>query len=427
MKIIIFSTFDNGGAGKFSYNLHKSFMKNGLTSSLIVKEKTIKDQDIIQISKSFFANMFYDFLEYLAERYFPETQTDPKYYFYNKIESFTKYPVRYIIKHLPYNPDIILICWTSGFVNFETIYKLQLATKAKVVFYFTDMGNLTGGCHYDMFCNKYITDCTNCPAILNRLSGSRANKNLLIKKRYIQKIKPYIFPGTNTLRMQAQQSFLYKDLSLFECTNAPINPNIFNQKLAHIAKEIIEIKSEKRVIFIGSSYINEYRKGFEYLLEALVIFKQKHPSIVKNILLLIAGNILPQDTIETLSGYEIKYLEYIQDDKMLSIVYQACDMFVCPTIYDSGPLMVMESLMCGTPVVSFDVGVSSDLVINNYTGYKARNYISEDLSNGIFSILNLTESEYIKMRNNCVLHSTSLCSEEILIQKIITNLKSISE
>ena len=177
MKIIVLSTSDSGGAGKFSYQLHKSFIKIGLTSVILVKDKTTRDNSVIPVSRPFFLSIFYDILEYLLERYLPQKKTDPGYYFYNRFESFTKYPVKYIIKNFPYVPDIILVGWVSGFVNFKVLYELQRRSNAKIVFYFTDMGNLTGGCHYDMFCNKFTTNCKNCPAILNYQSATRAYKN----------------------------------------------------------------------------------------------------------------------------------------------------------------------------------------------------------------------------------------------------------
>ncbi len=425
MKIVVLSTSDSGGAGKFSYHLHKSFLKKGLISTLIVKDKTTRDSSVIQASKSFFVTLFYDIMEYLLERYLPERQTDPNYYFYNRVESFTKFPAKYIEKILPYQPDIILVGWVSGFINFKTLYNLKRKSNAKIVFYFTDMGNLTGGCHYDMFCNKYTTDCKNCPAILSRLSATQAHKNLMVKKKYIDLMQPNIFPGTTILSIQTRQSFLYQQVQLFECSNAPINEKVFNQRLVHIAREILRINTDKRVLFIGSTVISEYRKGFKYLLEALSIFNQKYPEHAKNTLLLIAGNYLSPEITEKLSGFELMYLEYVQDDKLLSIVYQSADIFICPSIYDSGPLMVMESLMCGTPVVSFDVGVSTELVINNYTGYKAQNYSSEDLANGIYSVLILPDHEYRQMRTNCIAHTTPLCGEEIIIEKIIKDLRSL--
>lgn len=45
-------------------------------------------------------------------------------------------------------------------------------------------------------------------------------------------------------------------------------------------------------------------------------------------------------------------------------VYCAADVFMSTTIADSGPMMVNYSIACGTPVVSFPIGVAQDLVMH---------------------------------------------------------------
>ena len=53
------------------------------------------------------------------------------------------------------------------------------------------------------------------------------------------------------------------------------------------------------------------------------------------------------------------------------------------SIEDSGPMMINESIMCGTPVVCFDMGVARDLVHTGRTGYRAALRDSSDLAFGI--------------------------------------------
>jgi glycosyltransferase involved in cell wall biosynthesis len=81
--------------------------------------------------------------------------------------------------------------------------------------------------------------------------------------------------------------------------------------------------------------------------------------------------------------------------------YQAADVFVCPSIEDAGPSMVNQSIMCGTPVVSFAQGVSLDIVITGKTGYRARVKESGDLAKGIYDILKMPAEEHLKMKNSC--------------------------
>lgn len=139
------------------------------------------------------------------------------------------------------------------------------------------------------------------------------------------------------------------------------------------------------------------RKGLKELIESLKILKEKidDPSQIH---LAIAGNNLTG--FEALLPFSYTKLGYL-DHNNLPKAFQAADVFVSPSIEDSGPMMVNQSIMCGTPVVSFEIGVALDLVHNNETGYKAKLKNTEDFAAGIESILRLSPSDYNKMSNNC--------------------------
>jgi len=99
--------------------------------------------------------------------------------------------------------------------------------------------------------------------------------------------------------------------------------------------------------------------------------------------------------------------------------YQMADIFVSPSIEDSGPMMINESIMCGTPVVSFNMGVASDLVITNETGYLAMLRDAHDLANGIRELLTLSDKNYQLMKKNCRQVGMEKTSENSQISKLI--------
>ena len=70
----------------------------------------------------------------------------------------------------------------------------------------------------------------------------------------------------------------------------------------------------------------------------------------------------------------------LSDPVAIALGYQAADVYLCPTIADAGPLMIPESLLCGTPVVAFDVGYAADLVRDGETGYVVRSRDPRDLA-----------------------------------------------
>lgn len=61
---------------------------------------------------------------------------------------------------------------------------------------------------------------------------------------------------------------------------------------------------------------------------------------------------------------------------------------VLPTVHAEGlPTMILESMICGTPVLSTSVGAISDLVQKNRTGFVMENNSKETIAKGISEIL----------------------------------------
>ena len=121
-------------------------------------------------------------------------------------------------------------------------------------------------------------------------------------------------------------------------------------------------------------------------------------NLENRVLLLIAGSGFDKKDLLPFEYYD---LGQVDNHLGIASAYQAADIFACPSIEDSGPSMINQSLMCGTPVVSFEMGVALDLILNGKTGYRAKLKDSQDLANGMCSILNMPDAEYEEMANNC--------------------------
>ena len=76
---------------------------------------------------------------------------------------------------------------------------------------------------------------------------------------------------------------------------------------------------------------------------------------------------------------EVKELGFLKDQKQLSKIYAAADLFVIPSIEDNLPNTVLEALCCGTPVVGFDTGGISDMVKEGENGFLSANINAKGL------------------------------------------------
>ena len=76
-------------------------------------------------------------------------------------------------------------------------------------------------------------------------------------------------------------------------------------------------------------------------------------------------------------------LGYINDDKMMALLYNAADVCIVPSLSENLSNTIMESLSCGTPVVAFNIGGNGDMIDHKQNGYLAQAKDSTDIAQGI--------------------------------------------
>ena len=121
------------------------------------------------------------------------------------------------------------------------------------------------------------------------------------------------------------------------------------------ARETLGFPQDRPILFVPRRLVQ--RMGIDILFQALVEVKSKVP----NVWLAIAGKgalrpVLEQQVQELgLQDHE-KFLGYVPDEQ-LPVAYQAADLTVVPSQSLEGfGLILLESLACGTPVLSTPVG-----------------------------------------------------------------------
>jgi glycosyltransferase involved in cell wall biosynthesis len=87
-------------------------------------------------------------------------------------------------------------------------------------------------------------------------------------------------------------------------------------------------------------------------------------SDVSDILVLILGN----GTVDVRANLRFKQLDYVRDDRILSMIYSAADLFVAPTLQDNLPNTILEAISCGVPVVAFNVGGVPEIIRDGVEG-----------------------------------------------------------
>ncbi|MCT4223075.1 glycosyltransferase [Elizabethkingia anophelis] len=279
------------------------------------------------------------------------------------------------------NPDIIQLQHLHGYyINIELLFDYLSKINIPVVWTFHDCWSFTGHCaHYEYInCSKWLTQCEKCPQKHEYPKSSlfdNSFQNYLDKKRLFNSIsKLTIVPVSNWLEGEVKKSFLKEyncmviqngiDLDRFTINNR-VNSSNVKKKL----------NAENKFVILGVANPWNEKKGLNYFIEI-----SRKLSLDYKIILV--G--LNKSQIEKLPS-NILGLEKTESIKELAELYSASDVFLNPTLEDSFPTTNLESLACGTPVITFKSGGSPE-AIDSKTGIIVEKGDLNGLKNAIYEI-----------------------------------------
>lgn len=409
MNILHINCYDIGGAPKGAFRLHKNLLEAGLNSEMFVLVKINKQTQAYSFRKSLFLLQVRQKIRSTINS-IRNVHTNPDYLFKSG-NQFDVSSAEDIYKKLPFKPDIIVAHWISDFISAQTLCELGRLCNAPLVWYLLDMAPLTGGCHYAWDCKGYTKVCGNCPALYSGKPFDDSYLQLQDKMQSIRNSDITIVAGSSRLAEQAKNATVFNGKSI-EKIMLGIDCAVFKQEVKSVARASLNLPLDKKILFFGALYFWDKRKGMKYLLDALNTLKNSYAGAHDDLVITIAGDSSEVEP-EVRKLFNCRPLGFISSDSQLAAAYQSADLFVCPSIEDSGPMMINESILCGTPVVSFDMGAAQDLVHSGVTGYRAELKNSTDLAKGIDYVLNLDNDKAEKMSDECRNLGLRLCHPRV--------------
>jgi len=276
--------------------------------------------------------------------------------------------------------DVIYIHWVlNGFLNLDSMEKLFQLGKP-IIFFLHDMWTITGGCHHSFSCDKYKTECNNCPFFPEDKVKDLAYKEFYKKQKLFNKYDNLHFVSPSKWLFNcSNKSALTKNKPTFLIPNY-LDDQMFKPFDKKIAKKIMNIDGDKTVIAFGAVYVDSPYKGWNYLQQALELLEKDEK--YNNFHILIFGSGYNKDIAERIP-FRTTFAGFLSSDYALNLMYNAADVFVAPSLADNLPYTVLESLSCGTPVVAFKTGGIPDLIKHKANGYLADYKNSQDLAKGI--------------------------------------------
>ncbi|MDR1893709.1 MAG: glycosyltransferase, partial [Spirochaetales bacterium] len=159
-----------------------------------------------------------------------------------------------------------------------------------------------------------------------------------------------------------------------------LSGDIFKPRDKKMVRAALGMDSGKQVIGFGAAYQNDPVKGSHYLLAAIEKLDAENGYSC-----LVFG----ETEASFAEGIKIPLFESgkINNHDILAALYNACDVFVCPSMIENLPNVCLEALFCGIPVAAFRTGGIPDIVEHKKTGYLAEPYDTGDLYRGILYCL----------------------------------------
>ncbi len=379
-KVLFLSTSDiSGGAAIACFRAVSVVSKVAeLEVNLLVQEKKSSSPFVQALAQTYWAKKM-AFLRFVRERlgYWPQAKSKEVRFAYSPANTGVD-----ISQHpLVQEADIIHLHWVHfGFLSLKSLEKLANLGKP-LVWTLQDMWSFTGGCHYAGDCKGFQHACGNCPFLKNPHAQDLSHQVWKKKASFYPQAQWIVTPTSRWLTEQAKQSTLFKGMQV-EHIPAPIDSHFF--KPATSRKEVREdlhLPENAFILLFGAANINDPRKGFQYLIEALKQFSEALSAEErKNILLMVFGKFKP----ETLEGlpFEVKNLGRMNLEDLVK-VYQSATAFVMPSLEDNLPNTILESLACGTPVIAFKSGGIPEMITHQKNGYLADYQSSIDFAKGL--------------------------------------------
>ena len=403
MKILFINISDiRGGSAIVAYRLAQSLNKKHHTENLfLVRSKYSNDPNVIQTRK----NKLEEKIEWGTNIIFNVIGLQYKYLPFS--------PKRILKVAKEFKPDIINLHNTiGGYFNINDL--IPLSKIAPIVWTLHDMWAFTGNAAHT-FENQHWKNLKFGPGefkIYPWIGLSTGNWLLREKKKIYNKSRIRIIVPSSWMKEQAEKSLVFYEKKI-DLIYHGIDLNKFKKLDKKIARKNIGIPVEAKVIMFSAERIgrNIFKGGNEFI-DILININKR---LKEKIYLLIIGKGVIKE-INSLRNFFIINTGYIEDEGNLPKYYSAADVFIYPTKADSFGLVLLESIACGTPCVTFGIGGCTDIIKNDITGFTIKPFNIDEFTNKVLILLK-NKTLHDKLSENSVRYSTKYFSINDMVEK----------
>ncbi len=258
-----------------------------------------------------------------------------------------------------YDPDVIHLHNIHGYyINIKRLFEYLKASNKRIIWTLHDCWSFTGHTAYcdAVDCLSWKDGCLKCPLKKEypRTFIDRAKRNWKLKKDLLSNIPNMtIVTPSEWLKNWVKRSFLqsYK----IEIINNGIDTKQFYPIKSGFRKKY---ELEKKIILLGvSTEWNKMKGYYDYIKLA--------EELGENYKVVLVG--LTETQLKKLPKNMLG-IEKTSSIQELAEIYTAADLYLNLSYCENYPTVNIESMACGTPVLTYKTGGSPE-IINKYGGY----------------------------------------------------------
>lgn len=257
-----------------------------------------------------------------------------------------------------YDPDIIHLHNIHGYyINAELLFQYLKKSNKRVIWTLHDCWSFTGHCaHFDYTkCEKWKNGCHSCP-----LKKEYPASLLLDRSKRNYEKKKALFTGVPNMTIVTPSNWLadlVKQSFLREYSVEVVHNGIDLQSFKPTDSDLrARYGLENKKILLGVASPWSKKKGFDDFIRLSQMLSEDYRIVLIG---------LNEKQLERCTPQMIG-IQRTDSKRELAAWYTAADVFVNTTYEDTYPTVNLEAQACGTPVITYRTGGSTESVPQNY-------------------------------------------------------------
>ncbi len=300
---------------------------------------------------------------------------------------------RDIVGRLPNPPDILHAHNLHG-RYFDLSALPDYSARLPFLITAHDAWLLAGHCAHSFDCERWLSGCGDCPYLdtYPALRRDATAFNWKRKRAIFRRSRLYITAPSQWLLDKFSASPFGEFLKLQRPVPNGVDLSVYRPaKDRQALRRRLGISADSFVaMFAANGIRNNPWKDWRTLLQAIQVLGTRVPED-RELIFLALGEAAPEERTERIGRSLVRFLPFDPNPSGVADWYAASDVYVHATRADTFPLVVLEALASGLPVIGTAIGGIPEQLTENQNGFLVAQGDSEAIVDRVLKLMNQPE------------------------------------